>query len=141
MPFSSIIHSEWILILALTVCCTERIKRIGDGKEYVYRIPTKKRTDADPCLFGMYLAVKWNSVFDKQLGCATAIYSLHIVGLQNQSKHPQIRRIQELKKCWLLNTWQQSKHTIPDCVEYISDCNIQLMRQAYSFVNFRSYWR
>ena len=59
----------------------------------------KKRTNADPCLFGMYLAVKWNSVFDKQLGCATTIYSMHVVGLQNQSKHPQLRRIQELKKC------------------------------------------
>ena len=58
MPFSSIIPSEWILILALTMCCIERIKRIGDGQEYDSQVPTKKKIDADPCLFGMYLAVK-----------------------------------------------------------------------------------
>ena len=77
----------------------ERIKRIGDGQENDSRVPTKKKTDVDPCFFGTYLVVKWNFVFDKQLVCATAIYSMHVVGLQNQSKHPQIRRIQELKKC------------------------------------------
>ena len=80
------------------MCCTEWIKRIGDGQEYDSQVPTKKKVDADPCLFGMYLAIKWNSAFDKQLGCATAIYSMHVVGLQSQSNHPQIRRIQELKK-------------------------------------------
>ena len=99
MPFSSIIPLEWILILALTMCCTERIKKIGDGQEYDSRVPTKKKIDDDPCLFVMNLAVKWNFVFHKQLGCATTIYSMHVVGLQNQSKHPQLRRIQELKKC------------------------------------------
>ena len=58
MPFSSIIPLEWILILALTMCCTERIKKIGDDQEYDSRVPTKKKTDVDPCLFVMYLVVK-----------------------------------------------------------------------------------
>ena len=49
---------------------------------------------------------------------------MHVVGLQNQSKHPLIRRIQELKKCGAI---VKSKHTLPDCVEYIPDYNIHLM--------------
>ena len=52
-------------------------------RNIIHGVPTKKKTDVDPCLVGMYLAVKWNFVFDKQLGCAIAIYSMHVVGLQN----------------------------------------------------------